>query len=102
VYATTSRAEVIVRRMSNSFPSTMPRSCSMSNTSASTLRREPKSRVVNQTKPMALNAPTDPLARTTSVRSWLTVLAAAGLCGRSRPTSALTSADDASGDCRRK
>jgi hypothetical protein len=39
--------------MSKILPPTMPRSCSTSKTSARTVRSEPKSRVLNQTKPIA-------------------------------------------------
>jgi hypothetical protein len=39
---------------SNTLPAMMPRSVSMSKTLASTVRSDPKSRVENHTKPMAL------------------------------------------------
>jgi hypothetical protein len=45
---------MMVILMSKIFPATIPRSFSMSKTSARTLRSDPKSLVENQTKPIAL------------------------------------------------
>ena len=52
--ATNSNVETTVIFTSKILPAMMPRSLSMSNTLASTVRSEPNSRVENQTNPIAL------------------------------------------------
>ena len=54
VFAVISTVARIVIWMSKILPAMMLRSFSMSNTLASTVRSEPKSRVENQTKPIEL------------------------------------------------
>jgi hypothetical protein len=54
VYITRSRLDIAVILMSKILPAMMPRSWSMSKTFESTVRRDPNSRVENQTNPIAL------------------------------------------------
>ena len=94
-YAVTSTVEMTVSWMSKILPWMMPRSCSMSNTSASTERREPKRRVENHTKPTADQIPTAPLTRTASPTSaWIGLSGLSAWRGSSRSMSAMTSAED--------